>query len=91
MHESFETGVIPLLNLIMKILKRVDPELFDMLKDEFPMPTFALSWLLTWFSHDIADLDKVQIIYDACLSQHPMFIAYLAVAVIEYNREKVIS
>lgn len=51
------------------------------------MPTFTLSWLLTWYSHVIDDLSTVQRIFDAVLSQHPLFTLYLISATILFNKE----
>ena len=78
--ENFEPGVIPSLKLLMQILKRVDPSVFEMLSIAGDVPTFSLSWLLTWFSHDLNEFGIVQRIFDACLSQHPLFPLYLVVA-----------
>ena len=50
--------------------------------------TFIVSWVLTWFSHDLENLDNVAQIFDACLSQHPLFPLYLAIATILYNKER---
>ena len=88
MLQSFEQGVIPALNLIMKLLKEVDADLFEMIDiGSFSMqPTFTLSWVLTWYSHDILCFKQVQRIFDACLSQHPLFALYLAVATMIYNK-----
>lgn len=49
-------------------------------------PVFALSWLLTWFSHDVEALEKVQRIFDACLSTHPLFCVYITVAFMEISK-----
>ncbi len=59
MHETFETGVIPAMGLIMKIIKAVDQELFDILYEGLPEPTYSLSWFLTWFSHDLTHFPDV--------------------------------
>ena len=89
MLESFEHGIIPALNLIMKLLKEVDLDVYNMIESgSFGQPTFTLSWVLTWYSHDILFFNQVQRVFDACLSQHPMFTLYMAVATIMHNRER---
>jgi hypothetical protein len=55
MLENFEPGVIPSLKLAMQILKKVDKECFDVISQSGDIPTFSLSWLLTWFSHVLSD------------------------------------
>lgn len=68
MLENFEPGVIPALKIVMKILEKVDPECHEILITCGDVPTFTLSWLLTWFSHVLPELSQVQRIYDALLS-----------------------
>ncbi|KAJ9119738.1 hypothetical protein QFC22_003448 [Naganishia vaughanmartiniae] len=46
-----------------------------------PTPYFALSWLLTLFSHDINTLEPVQRIFDFLLARNPAAVIYLGVAV----------
>jgi TBC1 domain family member 20 len=68
MLENFEPGVIPALKLVMKILLQVDEECYEILTNCGDIPTFTLSWLLTWYSHVLPDFSHVQRIFDACLS-----------------------
>jgi hypothetical protein len=58
-----------------------DPALARFLRDAGVEPFFATSWLLTWFAHDVQDLEEIARIYDALLCSHPMFCYYLAAAV----------
>lgn len=46
-----------------------------------PTPYFALSWMLTLFSHDINTLEPVQRIFDFLLARNPAAVIYLGVAV----------
>lgn len=72
-------------------------------------PQLAISWVLTWFAHDlehwyvmfssmlslslvlstyrlfIATRESVTRIYDACLASHPLFVVYIATALIEVS------
>ena len=59
MLENFEPGVMPSLKLIMQILKKADEECYDIVSQSGDIPTFSLSWFLTWFSHVINDLGVV--------------------------------
>ena len=78
-----------MLNLLMKLLKESDEEVYEMIEaGSYGQPTFCISWILTWFAHDIEGFNHVKRIYDACLSQHPLFPLYLAVATMIYNRER---
>ena len=44
-------------------------------------PFFALSWVLTWFSHDIVRYHHVTRIFDFLLASHPLMVVYLSCAV----------
>ena len=87
MYKTFEPGVMPALDLTSKLIELVDPELFEMVETMGGQPTFTLSWFLTWFSHDVAAFDKVQLIFDACLATHPLFCTYIAVAQIILSKQ----
>ncbi len=55
MLENFEPGVIPALKLTMKIMEEADKECHQILTTCGDIPTFTLSWLLTWFSHILSE------------------------------------
>ena len=59
MYPNFEIGVFPALDLTNKLLELIDKEMYDLVELGGGQPTYALSWILTWFSHDIDDLTKV--------------------------------
>ena len=68
MLENFDPGVIPALKLMMKILQRADQECYDMISICGDIPTFTISWLLTWYSHIVNEFTVVQRLFDAYLS-----------------------
>lgn len=88
MLEGFEGGVMPLLSLGMKLLQEADPDVYELVAMGGDLPTFFVSWVLTWFSHDLHTFSQVQRIFDACLSSHPLFPLYMAIATILYNKER---
>jgi TBC1 domain family member 20 len=45
------------------------------------MPYFALSWILTLFSHNIDTLVPAQRVFDFLLARNPCGVIYLGVAV----------
>lgn len=45
------------------------------------LPFFALSWILTLFSHDVDTLEPIQRIFDYLIARNPISAIYLAVAV----------
>jgi len=59
MLENFDPGVIPLLKLMMKILEDVDKECYNIISSIGDVPTFTVSWLLTWYAHILTEFTKV--------------------------------
>jgi hypothetical protein len=59
MLETFELGVFPALDLTSKLLQLLDEDLWQSVEAIGGQPTYSLSWILTWFSHDIDDIKKV--------------------------------
>lgn len=51
--------VIELLGLMGPILEAADPALAGHLRGAGLPPFYALSWMLTWFAHDLADFGEV--------------------------------
>jgi hypothetical protein len=45
-------------------------------------PYYAISWVLTWFAHDVDQWSTVTRLYDAFLAAHPMLCLYLAAALV---------
>jgi Rab-GTPase-TBC domain len=54
-------------------------------------PVFALSWLITWFSHDIRCFANVQKLFDELIPGHPMLIVYVIVALLHCERDYIIN
>jgi hypothetical protein len=52
----------------------------DHLKDCDMEPFFCLSWVLTWFAHDVRDTKVVKRLFDAFLVSHPLFPVYVSLA-----------
>jgi hypothetical protein len=62
-----------------------DPEIAQFSSMISPVPTlpfFALSWILTLFSHDVDTLEPIQRMFDFLLSRNPISALYLAVAIL---------
>ena len=68
----FEETLAPTMDVINKIfgvVKKVDPELSSFFERSAVTPDFALSWVLTWFSHNIRDLAALQRIFDYLIAR----------------------
>ncbi|GMK56226.1 hypothetical protein CspeluHIS016_0300660 [Cutaneotrichosporon spelunceum] len=72
-----------MLKLLRRVLAVADPGLYRISSSISPVPTlpfFALSWILTLFSHDVDTLAPVQRIFDYLIARNPISAIYLAVA-----------
>jgi hypothetical protein len=70
---------------LKRVLQAADPEIAKFSATISPVPTlpfFALSWILTLFSHDVDTLEPIQRMFDFLLSRNPISAIYLAVAII---------
>jgi Rab-GTPase-TBC domain len=70
------------LDMIPAILQRVDKTLYRRVLKAVRPPHFAASAVMTWFSHELDDIDKVATLFDFLLSSPPIMIFYLAAAVL---------
>lgn len=71
--------------ILKRLLRAADPELSRFSSMISPVPTlpfFALSWILTLFSHDVDTLEPIQRMFDFLLSRNPISAIYLAVAIL---------
>ncbi|XP_063156083.1 TBC1 domain family member 20-like [Candoia aspera] len=80
-----------ILNYLMPILQRESPQLHDFMQRAEVGTIFALSWLITWFGHVLANFHHVLRLYDFFLASHPLMAVYFAAAVVLYREEEVLS
>lgn len=64
------------LEIIYIIIHHYSPELYYYLKSIIDLPLFCISWVITWFSHDIYKFECVERLFDLFLSCHPFMIYY---------------
>ncbi|KIP07258.1 hypothetical protein PHLGIDRAFT_127792 [Phlebiopsis gigantea 11061_1 CR5-6] len=81
--------VIGLLRIVKRVLDCADPEYSASLNHTGKMPYYALSNLLTLFSHDMPTLPLVQHVFDYLLCRHPIAVVYLAAAVLLSRKAEV--
>ncbi|RPD60239.1 hypothetical protein L226DRAFT_539685 [Lentinus tigrinus ALCF2SS1-7] len=81
--------VVGLLRILKRLLRLTDEKFAATLDRVAPLPYFALSNLLTLFSHDVPTLPLIQHIFDYLLSRPPIAVVYLAAALTLTRREEV--
>ncbi|CAO3672633.1 unnamed protein product [Umbelopsis vinacea] len=79
MLETFDP-ITKLLNLMNALLDMADPQLRAFLDQCNILPYYALSWILTWFSHDLEDYHKVVRLFDLFIASPPSMPLYVACA-----------
>ena len=90
MGEDFHT-VTNTLPLILQIINKVDVKLFAFLSKALTEPYFATSWLITWFSHDVKDMDTVARVFDGLITSHPLFCLYVSTAIVLSCKDEIFS
>ena len=85
-------GVISeVMGLIFPLLQVGDKEVAKLLQIVGIEPYFVVSWLITWFAHDVKDLDVISRIFDVMLCSHPLYCLYICAALVVHNREGILE
>jgi len=82
--------VVKLVELFPALVAKLDPELGAFLKRSGCPPFFAVTWLVTWHSHD-ADLATACRLFDVFLSCTPLMPLYVAAVALVHAREVVLA
>ncbi|KAK7030690.1 TBC1 domain member 20 [Favolaschia claudopus] len=77
------------LSVMKNLLRAADPPYAELLERTSPLPYYALPNLLTLFSHDIPTLPLIQHVFDYLLCRPPIYVVYLAAAIILSRKEDV--
>ncbi|XP_007443846.1 TBC1 domain family member 20-like [Python bivittatus] len=80
-----------ILSYLMPILQHESPQLHDFMQRAEVGTIFALSWLITWFGHVLANFHHVLRLYDFFLASHPLMAVYFAAVIVLYREEEVLS
>ena len=97
MKDNFTLLIKSLRLIVFPLMNSIDPQMHDFLKgpesDIQMEPFFCLSWVITWFSHDIRDTDTVKRLFDLFVCSHPLMPIYMAVAMVVHpvNRLEVME
>ncbi|KAG1177335.1 hypothetical protein G6F70_004175 [Rhizopus microsporus] len=90
MMDSFEP-VSKQLRLMSSLIEYEDVELTTFLERCNVMPYYALSWILTWFSHDFERYEKIVRLFDLFISSEAIMPVYVASAIILYRRDEILK
>ena len=73
--------------ILFPLLRQLDSTVHDHLVDADMEPFFCLSWIITWFAHDVRDTPLVTRLFDFFLVGHPLLPIYTALSMITVRRE----
>jgi len=92
MRSDFQSLSAALRLIMMPLIAALDREVHAKLWEVDMEPFFAISWIITWFSHDVRDTDLVKRLFDCFLVSHPLMPVYMAVAMLLHpvNRMEII-
>ena len=79
--------------IVLPLIAAFDPQLHShLISSGLDELYFCLSWVITWFTHDIHDTDLVKRIFDFFIVSHPLMAVYTSVAMVLHpvNRLEVI-
>jgi len=79
------------MHIIMIIIKIVDYQLYNRLVSVSMEPFFAISWIITWFSHSVKDIGSIARIFDVMLCSPPYYSYYLAATYVLVNRDRIMD
>lgn len=68
--------------MVFAIVKEADSGLYEIFMALDIPPFFGLSWIITWFTHDIPSLRTIRLYMDFFLANHPVTVLYAAASVI---------
>eukprot|EP01137_Pigoraptor_chileana_P004552 Opistho-2@46346 len=84
-------GATRQLSLLLPLIQCQDPRLADHIMSSGIPPHFALSWVITWYSHVVEDMDTLERLFDVFIASHPLVPIYVAAALVIHRRSDVLA
>ena len=93
MRKNFDYLTKALKLVVFPLILELDWEVHDHLVDCDITPFFCLSWIITWFAHDVRDTPLVKRLFDVFIASHPLMPLYVSVAMVLHptNRMEILS
>jgi hypothetical protein len=90
MQQSMERTSV-LLEMIPLLLQQEDPELAAFIENSGVGTIFALSWVITWFSHVLRSYDTVGRLFDYFMCSDPVAPIYLSACLLMYKSDQILK
>lgn len=93
MKDNFEHLTKALRLIVFPLMACLDPEVHQHFVECDMEPFFCLSWIITWFSHDVRDTAVVKRLFDFFIASHPIMPIYMSIAMVLHpmNRMEVLG
>lgn len=82
---------LALVDLVFGILQMADPPLYEKLSSLDIPRYFCISWIITWFAHDLERLSTAQVCFDFFLANEPVAVVYAAAALPMLHRAQLLA
>ncbi|GAA5814853.1 hypothetical protein MFLAVUS_008356 [Mucor flavus] len=83
--------VLKQLTILDTIIQLEDIEVFNFITEAGVLPYYCLSWVITWCSHDLNDLEKITRLFDFFLSSNPFMAIYFSAAVVLSRKQDLLA
>jgi len=80
-----------LLTYMLPVFEAADPPVAEFLVRSEAMATFALPWIITWFSHVLPSYTLITRLFDYVLAAGHMAPVYLSAAVVLHRRDELLA
>uniref|UniRef100_H2Z9P5 Rab-GAP TBC domain-containing protein n=1 Tax=Ciona savignyi TaxID=51511 RepID=H2Z9P5_CIOSA len=80
-----------ILNYLIPILNKSNPELVEYIAKSEVGTTFAISWLITWYSYVLRNQSDIERLYDFFLSCNPLMPIYFAAQIVLLNSSQIMT
>ncbi|CUA76695.1 hypothetical protein RSOLAG22IIIB_02162 [Rhizoctonia solani] len=91
-RDAMGTGLEPLtgqLRILRRLLRLADPELARLIEEASPLPYWAISPLMTLYTHDLPTLALAQRVMDWILARPPDAVIYLVAAFVLQKKAEI--
>eukprot|EP00898_Chlorokybus_atmophyticus_P006138 jgi/Chlat1/6525/Chrsp45S06004 len=84
-------SVMRRLEMLPRLLTLYDEELAEYLASSSAPPYFAITWPLTWFAHDINELEVAARLFDLFLASEPLMPLYVGAVAMHAARDDILA
>lgn len=90
MNSDFKQLMTMIKMTLFPLIAFIDSELHDYLIASEVEPFFCLSWIITWFCHDVRDIGRASRYFDAFVASHPLLPLYVTTAMLIHPENRIL-